>query len=87
MLLLGQFSLIMVAIYFSAFPPARPTLIDGLGLPHNPFPKRHLPAQPQARTCKHSHWAPATTMNVVLQVLPHPTPETTGQIKTVAELE
>lgn len=59
---------------------------DGLSLPHNPFPTRHLPAQPQARTCKHSHWAPATAMNVVLQVLPHPTPETTGQIKTVAEL-
>lgn len=35
---------------------------------------------------RQSRRAPATAMNVVLQVLPHPTPETTGQIKTVAEL-
>lgn len=85
LLLLGQFFLILVAI-FNPFSPAFPTLIDGLSLPHSPFPTRHLPAQPQARTYKQSHWAPATAMNVVLQVLPHPTPETTGQIKTLAEL-
>lgn len=49
LLLLGQFSLILVAI-FNPFSPACPTLIDGLSLPHSPFPTRHLPAQPQART-------------------------------------
>lgn len=31
------------------------------------------------------HRAPATAMNVVLQVLPHPAPET-GQIRIVAEV-
>lgn len=47
----------------------------------------HLPAQPEARRepAEHSHRAPATAMNVVLQVLPHPAPET-GQIRIVAEV-
>lgn len=56
--------------------------------PHSPFPMGHLPAQPQARRepRKHRHWAPATAMNVVLQVLPHPAPEANGQIRIVAEV-
>lgn len=86
----GQFSLIFIAIIFQ---PLSSSLRDILchrdrwakSPPHSPFPMGHLPAQPQARRepCKHSHWAPATAMNVVLQVLPHPAPET-GQIRIVA---
>lgn len=88
----SQFSLILVAIYLS--PPHSSLSHTERWAESSTQPISHetpaclpacLPSLGQGPASK-SHWAPATAMNVVLQVLPHPTPETTGQIKTVAEL-